>query len=114
MDIDFLCTNIGGCGIHLAQIFMAKTSTSFHAFSLILFLFLITNFPDSSKGRLLPHCNNPRVLLQASSSYKIRQNETTLGFKKRASHHHASAAATRKSFRAAAHEVPSGPNPESN
>ncbi|KAL1542966.1 hypothetical protein AAHA92_19995 [Salvia divinorum] len=88
MDIDFSSTNIGG----------------------------VASFPNSSKGRLLLlHCNNSCVLLQHSSSYKIRQNETSAGFKKRASHdHHASVAATGKSFRAAAHEVPSGPNPESN
>lgn len=115
MDIDFLSTNTGGVGgISLAHIFMAKISTSFHSFSLILFLFLTINFPNSSKGRLLMHCNNSCMLLQQSSSYKIRQNETSTGFKKRASHHHTSVAATRKSFRAAAHEVPSGPNPESN
>ena len=54
------------------------------------------------------------MLLQQPSSYKMRQNETSTGFKNRASHHHASVATTRKPFRAAAHEVPSGPNPESN
>lgn len=94
---------------------MAKTSTKSHVFSLILFLFLITNFPDSSKARtkLLVHYN-PRV---ESSSSSHDMTQTTLNPKPaRPTHRHASATKTSsdRQFRAAAHEVPSGPNPESN
>ncbi|PIN01887.1 hypothetical protein CDL12_25604 [Handroanthus impetiginosus] len=98
---------------------MAKTNTTIHALTLIFFLFL-TIFPISlaSKGRLVVHYPHPSQ--ESSPMMRIHQRETNRNnpHTTRASSAFSSTTVpTRTSnqqFHVAAHDVPSGPNPESN
>ncbi|KAI3459643.1 hypothetical protein Pfo_016306 [Paulownia fortunei] len=102
---------------------MAKTSTKSHVLlPLILFLSLLI-LPTSlevsspSKDKILPHMKNYMMMRQ------LHQRETTLNNPHSTSASPAAAASSSSTktskenqelFHAAAHEVPSGPNPESN
>ncbi|KAL8481140.1 hypothetical protein ACS0TY_027075 [Phlomoides rotata] len=86
---------------------MAKISTKFHLLILILLLFLII-FPVPSKGRL--------VLLHYNISQKETSSSSETNHRTATRPHRVATGNTTsdRQFRSAAHEVPSGPNPESN
>ncbi|KAK4425298.1 hypothetical protein Salat_1723700 [Sesamum alatum] len=99
----------------LGHVFMANTTTrSHHPLSLILFLFFIAlEVCSASRGLLLHYSLTGQESPSAVATTTLHRREDN----RHAPRAFSAAAAERTSnqeFRDDAHEVPSGPNPESN
>lgn len=103
----------------LAHMFMAKPSSKSHALLLLLVLVLLSLVLPSSLSKNTSPSHNyfPTRKESSSMSYSSHMMMRRLNDKRETTDLHNSPSSKKKTrdfFRAAAHEVPSGPNPESN